>query len=170
MRHAGRTANPVPVAVDLDVHQLQLDAGGLPLRREAVDAAQLPARGPRPRRADAAVARGAADRDGHHDGFRYRVDYTTVDATDYRVPTGGGSIEAKIVVLAAGAMGTPVILQRSAAGLGGVPDALGRNFSRTASGSNALMRRGRMRLGARAEPRRRRAATRPSRSARPIGR
>ncbi len=43
--------------------------------------------------------------------------------------TGSGTIEAKLVILAAGAMGTPVILQRSASGLGGVPAAVGRYFS-----------------------------------------
>src|SRR5690606_31758371 len=62
-------------------------------------------------------------------GYRYRVDYTVLDPADYRVPRGAGSIEAKLVVLAAGTMGTPVILQRSAAGLGGVPSAVGRYFS-----------------------------------------
>ena len=35
----------------------------------------------------------------------------------------------RLVVLAAGTMGTPVILKRSAAGLGGVPDAVGKHFS-----------------------------------------
>jgi hypothetical protein len=62
-------------------------------------------------------------------GYRYRVDYTLVDPADYRLVTGAGSIEAKIVIMAAGAMGTPVILQRSAATLGGVPSAVGRYFS-----------------------------------------
>jgi hypothetical protein len=62
-------------------------------------------------------------------GFRYRVDYTVLDPGDYRVPRGAGAIEAKIVVLAAGTMGTPVILQRSAAALGGIPTAVGRYFS-----------------------------------------
>jgi hypothetical protein len=42
-------------------------------------------------------------------GHRFRVDYTTVDGSDYRVATGAGAIEAKVVVLAAGTMGTPVI-------------------------------------------------------------
>jgi len=53
-------------------------------------------------------------------GYRYAVNYNLVDPSDYRVVTDSGTIEAKLVVLAAGAMGTPVILQRSAAALGGV--------------------------------------------------
>ena len=36
---------------------------------------------------------------------------------------------AKVVILAGGAMGTPVLLQRSAPLLGGVPEAVGRHFS-----------------------------------------
>src|SRR5262249_12280215 len=48
---------------------------------------------------------------------------------DYRIPTGGGVIEAKIVVLAAGTMATPVILQRSAAALGRLPYSVGKHFS-----------------------------------------
>jgi hypothetical protein len=62
-------------------------------------------------------------------GYRYRVDYTVVDGADYRVPVGFGSIEARIVVVAAGTMGTPVILRRSALGLGPMPAAVGRYFS-----------------------------------------
>jgi enediyne biosynthesis protein E9 len=62
-------------------------------------------------------------------GARYAVDYLTLDAGDYRRPTGGGRVEAKVVIMAAGAMGTPVILRRSAPWLGGMPDAVGRHFS-----------------------------------------
>jgi choline dehydrogenase-like flavoprotein len=62
-------------------------------------------------------------------GYRYQVSYTNVDAGDYRVPAGAGLIEAQLVVVAAGAMATPAILQRSAALLGGMPQAVGRNFS-----------------------------------------
>ncbi|WP_081893703.1 GMC oxidoreductase, partial [Actinoalloteichus caeruleus] len=63
------------------------------------------------------------------DGGRYRVHYETVDAEDYRITTGGGTIDASIVVLAAGAGATPVILQRSEAELGAMPHAVGRYFS-----------------------------------------
>jgi choline dehydrogenase-like flavoprotein len=62
-------------------------------------------------------------------GYRYQVAYTAVDPSDYRVPLGAGIIEAKILVLAAGTMGTPVILRRSASTLNGVPKAVGRYFS-----------------------------------------
>jgi enediyne biosynthesis protein E9 len=62
-------------------------------------------------------------------GQRYAVTYTQVDGDDYRRPAGAGVIEAKVVILAAGAMGTPVILQRSAPLLGGMPDAVGKHFS-----------------------------------------
>jgi enediyne biosynthesis protein E9 len=62
-------------------------------------------------------------------GYRYAIDYLTIDGTDYRIPTGAGTIEAKMVILAAGAMGTPVILQRSAAVLGPMPSSVGRHFS-----------------------------------------
>jgi enediyne biosynthesis protein E9 len=62
-------------------------------------------------------------------GARYAVDYLTIHPDDYRRPTGGGTVEAKVVVMAAGAMGTPVILRRSAPFLGGMPPAVGRHFS-----------------------------------------
>jgi choline dehydrogenase-like flavoprotein len=62
-------------------------------------------------------------------GYRYAVTYTQLDANDYRVPVGGGTIEAKMVIVAAGAMGTPVILQRSGTFLGAMPAAVGRYFS-----------------------------------------
>jgi choline dehydrogenase-like flavoprotein len=128
--NAGHTCNPVPLAVDLATCtncNWMLSGCRFGAKRSML-LNYLPA----------ARAHGAQVRPLHEvqqigaattPGFHYRVDYTTVDGSDYRVPTGGGSIEARIVVLAAGTMGTPVILQRSAAGLGGVPDAVGRNFS-----------------------------------------
>jgi len=84
----------------------------------------------------AAVAHGAEIRPMHEvqhlsrteDGD-YRVHYSIVDDVDYRVHTGSGTIDAKIVVLAAGAGATPVILQRSEATLGALPHAVGRYFS-----------------------------------------
>ena len=109
-----------------EVHELQLDAQRLPVRREAVDAAQLPARGAGARRRDPAAARGADDRPGARPGLPLPG-----QLHDGRRPatiswsSGGGVIEAKIVVLAAGAMATPAILQRSAPLLGGVPEAVG---------------------------------------------
>src|SRR6202043_1570934 len=51
------------------------------------------------------------------------------DDEDYRVQAGSGTIDAKLVVLAAGAGATPVILQRSEKALGAMPHAVGRYFS-----------------------------------------
>jgi enediyne biosynthesis protein E9 len=62
-------------------------------------------------------------------GYRYAVSYLQLDPNDYTKSVGGGLIEAKIVIVAAGTMGTPVILQRSASYLGGMPSAVGRYFS-----------------------------------------
>jgi len=62
-------------------------------------------------------------------GYRYAVSYLQLDPNDYRTSLGSGVIEAKIVILAAGTMGTPVILQRSAASLGAMPPAVGRHMS-----------------------------------------
>src|SRR4051794_35851196 len=52
-----------------DLHQLQLDALGLPVRCQALDAAELPAGGPGARRRDPAAARGPARRTGDHTGL-----------------------------------------------------------------------------------------------------
>lgn len=127
---AGRTCNPVPVAVDLErctncnwmLNGCHFDA------KRSMLLNYLPA----------ATAAGADVRALHEvqtiapattPGYRYRVAYTVVDPDDYRITQGAGSIEAKVVVLAGGAMGTPVLLQRSAALLGGIPRAVGRYFS-----------------------------------------
>ncbi len=127
---AGRTCNPVPVAVDLK----QCTNCGWMLNgcrfgaKRSMLLNYLPA----------ALAHHAEIRPLHEvqsispaatSGYRYRVDYSTLNPDDYRRPTGGGSIEAKIVILAAGALGTPVILQRSERMLGGMPDAVGKYFS-----------------------------------------
>ena len=129
-RNAGHTCNPVPVAVDLNTCtncNWMLSGCRFGAKRSML-LNYLPA----------AQAHGAEIRPLHEvqligkaitPGYRYQVAYTAVDPNDYRVTTGGGAIEAKIVILAAGTMGTPVILRRSAASLGGVPAAVGRNFS-----------------------------------------
>jgi choline dehydrogenase-like flavoprotein len=57
------------------------------------------------------------------------VHYNVIDGEYYRVHTGSGTIDASIVVLAAGAGATPVILQRSEPALGAMPHAVGRYFS-----------------------------------------
>ncbi|MCC9740964.1 GMC family oxidoreductase N-terminal domain-containing protein [Streptomyces sp. MNU89] len=127
---AGRSCNPVPLAVDLAtctncnwmLNGCRFDA------KRSMLLNYLPA----------ARAAGAEVRPLHEvqtiapavtPGYRFRVAYSVLDGTDYRVPAGAGIIEAKIVVAAAGAMATPVILQRSAALLGSMPRAVGRHFS-----------------------------------------
>lgn len=129
-QHAGHTCNPVPVAVDLPKCtncNWMLNGCRFGAKRSML-LNYLPA----------ARAHGAEIRPLHEvqtispattSGYKYQVSYTTVDADDYRVSTGGGAIEAKVVVLAAGAMATPAILQRSATLLGSMPKAAGRYFS-----------------------------------------
>ena len=128
--HAGHTCNPVPLAVDLGrcTNCNWMLSGCRFGAKRSMLLNYLPA----------ARAHGATVRPLHEvqqigratlPGYHYRVDYTVVDGSDYRQTTGLGAIEAKLVVLAAGTMGTPVVLRRSAAALGGVPDAVGRHFS-----------------------------------------
>src|SRR4051812_16875137 len=128
--NAGHTCNPVPLAVDLDrctncnwmLNGCHFDAKRSMLLNY-LPAARAHAAEVRPLHEVQSIAAATTP------GYRYRVQYTVVDASDYRQPAGGGAIEAKIVIVAAGTMGTPVILRRSAAALGGVPDAVGRYFS-----------------------------------------
>ena len=128
--HAGHTCNPVPLAVDLDTCtncNWMLSGCRFGAKRSML-LNYLPAArayGAQIRALHEVQSIGAASTPG----YRFRVDYTTVDGSDYRLTTGAGTIEAKLVVLAAGTMGTPVILKRSEAGLGGVPSAVGRHFS-----------------------------------------
>nr|BFD89355.1 GMC family oxidoreductase [Kitasatospora sp. Xyl93] len=126
--HAGRTANPVPAAIDRAkctncnwmMSGCRFDA------KRSLLLNYLPA----------ALAHGAEIRPLHEvqqlsrtDDGGYRVHYSVVDDEDYRVHVGSGTIDAKIIVLAAGAGATPVILQRSEATLGTMPHAVGRYFS-----------------------------------------
>ncbi|MFK0252770.1 FAD-dependent oxidoreductase [Streptomyces sp. NPDC090445] len=126
--HAGRTANPLPVAIDTAacVNCNWMMAGCRFDAKRSLLLNYLPA----------AVAHGAVIRPLHEvqsisrtDGGGYRIHYNVIDDEDYRITTGSGVIDAKIVVLAAGAGATPVILQRSEAGLGPMPHAVGRYFS-----------------------------------------
>ncbi|KOG44316.1 glucose-methanol-choline oxidoreductase [Streptomyces virginiae] len=127
---AGRTCNPVPVAVDTSscrncnwmLSGCKFDA------KKSMLVNYLPA----------AEAHGARVRPLHEvqliapaalPGYRYAVTYVALDADNYNKPVGGGVIHAKIVVVAAGAVGTPVILRRSALSLGGIPTAVGRYLS-----------------------------------------
>lgn len=126
--HAGRTANPVPSAVDVDrcTNCNWMMAGCRFDAKRSLLLNYLPA----------ALAHGAQIRPLHEvqhltrnaDGS-YRVHYRIVDEEDYRILHDHGAIDAKIVVIAAGAGATPVILQRSAATLGPMPRAVGRYFS-----------------------------------------
>ena len=128
--HSGWSANPVPLAVDLDTCtncNWMLNGCRFGAKRSML-LNYLPA----------AQAYGAQIRPLHEvqtlspartPGYRYRIDYTHINEGDYRRTDGAGAIEAKVVVMAAGAMGTPVILQRSAPLLGGMPQAVGRYFS-----------------------------------------
>jgi choline dehydrogenase-like flavoprotein len=126
---AGYTCNPVPVAVDLQrctncnwmLNGCVFDA------KRSMLLNYLPA----------AEACGCEIRPLHEvqsigppqtAGYRYAVNYSQLDPSNYSTVVGTGTIEAKIVILAAGAMGTPVILQRSSL-LGAMPAAVGRNFS-----------------------------------------
>jgi choline dehydrogenase-like flavoprotein len=126
--HAGRTANPVPTAVDSDMctncnwmmSGCKFDA------KRSLLLNYLPA----------AVAHGAQIRPLHevqrltrNDDGGYRVHYNVMHDVDYRVVLDSGAIDAKIVVIAAGAGATPAILQRSEPDLGRMPDAVGKYFS-----------------------------------------
>jgi choline dehydrogenase-like flavoprotein len=127
-QHAGHTANPVPVAIDTAecTNCNWMMAGCRFDAKRSLLLNYLPA----------AIAHGARIRPLHEvqqlsrtaDGY-YRVHYSVIDDEDYRVRAGHGAIDAKIVVLAAGAGATPVILQRSEAALGAMPTAVGRYFS-----------------------------------------
>ncbi|GAB3473591.1 FAD-dependent oxidoreductase [Amycolatopsis cihanbeyliensis] len=126
--HAGRTANPVPVGVDHSkcTHCNWMMAGCRFDAKRSLLFNYVPA----------AVAHGADIRPLHEvqrisrtNEGHYRVHYTNIDEEDYRIHTGEGAIDAKIIVLAAGAGATPLILKRSEDTLGAMPHAVGRYFS-----------------------------------------
>ncbi|WP_369199032.1 GMC family oxidoreductase N-terminal domain-containing protein [Streptomyces djakartensis] len=129
-QRAGHTCNPVPVAVDTDACtncNWMLSGCRFDAKRSLL-LNYLPA----------ARAHGALLRPLHEvqaiapspvSGYRYAVTYTVLDPDDYSCTTQTGVIHARTVVLAAGAVGTPVVLQRSAPFLGGIPKAVGRYFS-----------------------------------------
>ncbi|MER5426580.1 GMC family oxidoreductase [Streptosporangium roseum] len=126
--HAGRTANPLPSAIDNSkcTNCNWMMAGCRFDAKRSLLFNYLPA----------ALAHGAEVRPLHEvqhisrtDDGDYRVHYNVVDDEDYRIQAGSGTIDAKIIVLAAGAGATPVILQRSEATLGTMPNAVGRYFS-----------------------------------------
>ena len=126
--HAGRTANPVPAAIDSSkcTNCNWMMAGCHFDAKRSLLLNYIPA----------AVAHGAQIRPLHEvqritkaPNGTYRVHYHLIDDEDYRIHNGQGAIDAKIVVLAAGAGATPVILQRSEADLGAMPHGVGRYFS-----------------------------------------
>lgn len=126
--HAGRTANPSPSAVDVELCTncnwmmagCKADAKRSMLLNYLPGALEYKTQ-IRPLHEVQKLSRNA-------DGG-YRVHYRMVDAEDYRVLHDEGTIDAKIVVLAAGTAATPVILQRSQDTLGPMPHAVGRYFS-----------------------------------------
>ncbi|GAA2629816.1 GMC oxidoreductase [Actinomadura fulvescens] len=126
---AGRTCNPTPLAVDVErcVDCGWMFSGCAYSAKRSMMLNYLPA----------AEAHGAQVRDLHEvqtiapartSGYRYRLEYRKLSALGY-LPAGTGAIEAKVVVVAAGTVATPVLLRRSADLLGGVPEAVGRHFS-----------------------------------------
>jgi enediyne biosynthesis protein E9 len=126
--NAGRTANPVPVGIDASrcVNCNWMMAGCRFDAKRSLLFNYIPG----------AVAHGAeilplheVQRISRTVSGEYRVHYEVVDDEDYRVHTGSGTIDAKIVVVAAGAAATPVILRRSEPELGPMPRAVGRYFS-----------------------------------------
>ena len=127
--NAGHTCNPVPAAVDVAkcTNCNWMMAGCKFDAKRSLLLNYLPG----------ALAHGAEIRPLHEvqkitkeapDGG-FRIHYNTLDDVDYRVQTGNGTIDAKIVIVAAGTAATPVILQRSEADLGAMPHAVGRYFS-----------------------------------------
>ncbi|MFJ4428853.1 FAD-dependent oxidoreductase [Streptomyces bobili] len=129
-KRSGHTCNPVPVAVDLAkcvncnwmLSGCAFDAKRTMLHNYLA----------------AAESHGAEIRSLHEvqaicpslkAGYRYAVTYYTLDSDDYSCSSTMSVVHAKTVVLAAGAVGSPVILQRSNLFLGGVPQAVGKYFS-----------------------------------------
>jgi enediyne biosynthesis protein E9 len=134
----GRSANPVPTAVDGDLctNCNWMMAGCRFDAKRSLLLNYLPA----------AIEHGAQIRPLHEvqslsrapDGG-YRVHFNLIDDNDYRMQVGQGEIDAKIVVLAAGAGATPVILQRSEAELGAMPHGVGRYFSGNGERLNTMV-------------------------------
>lgn len=127
--HAGHTANPLPSAVDTSrcTSCNWMMAGCREDAKQSMLLNYLPGAERagtevRPLHEVQMISREAAD--------QYVVDYSTVHPVDYREHTGTGRIRCKVVVVAAGAAATPVILQRSRERLGGtLPHAVGKYFS-----------------------------------------
>ena len=126
--HGGLTANPLPSAVDTSrctscnwMMSGCVEDAKRSLLTNYIPAAEAHGAQVRPLHEVQTVERDADD--------RYTVRFTHVDPVDYRLTTGAGAVRARVVVLAAGAAATPVILQRSEPHLGPLPHAVGRYFS-----------------------------------------
>lgn len=136
--HAGHTANPLPSAVDVSrcTNCNWMMSGCREDAKRSLLLNYLPG-----------AERAGADIRPLHEvqsiereaGGDYVVHYNTVHEVDYRDYTGGGSLRCKVVVLAAGAGATPVILQRSEPTLGRLPWAVGRYFSGNGERINAAV-------------------------------
>lgn len=126
--HAGHTANPLPSAVDAQrcTNCNWMMAGCREDAKRSLLTNYLPA-------AVAAGVRILPLHEAQHierlDDESYEVRYETVDPLDYREYTGSGSIRARVVIVAAGAAATPVILKRSEPWMGAMPPAVGKYFS-----------------------------------------
>lgn len=125
--HAGLSANPLPSAVDAArcTNCNWMMSGCKEDAKRSLLLNYIPA----------AEASGAEVRPMHEvqsisrdDDEGFLVHYKVVHDVDYRQYVGEGTVAAKIVILAAGAAATPVILQRSTS-LGAMPHAVGRYFS-----------------------------------------
>jgi choline dehydrogenase-like flavoprotein len=127
--HAGHTCNPVPAAVDVArcTNCNWMMSGCTFDAKRSLLLNYLPA----------AVSYGADIRPLHEvqritregPSGNFRIHYNILDDVDYRQICDSGSIDAKIVVVAAGTAATPVLLRRSEPYLGPMPDAVGRYFS-----------------------------------------
>lgn len=124
----GRTSNPVPVAVEHEkcTNCNFMMAGCRFDAKRSLLLNYLPG----------ALAHGAEIRPltevqylSRNDDGSYRAHFNMVHDVDYREYVDSGTIDAKIVILAAGAGATPVILQRSEEALGTMPHGVGRYFS-----------------------------------------
>ena len=116
LREAGHTCDRVPLAINLGaLRRRQVVLHGLHLRRQELADHQLPGRRPSGRGRGAAA--GPGERDPRSRSLRpYRYLVKAQQRSTRRPSSRAGAvtdIECKVLILAAGAMGTPPILMRS---------------------------------------------------------
>ena len=131
---AGHTCDRVPLAIDFGrcvdakwCHTGCIFGAKNTLTTNYLGAAERAGVRVRPNRQAEQVRR--ADANG--DGYRYVVSASTMDndgPDPSRQPNGSDEIECKVLILAAGAMGTPPILMRSRSALPTLSDHLGRHL------------------------------------------